>query len=155
MTTQVSNTEALQLLAEHIGVSVDDLKFASEKKYEQKRIERLAAQIQAEKAKEAALLEKAHKQFNDMWQTGQIICRIDGKLIQKPGDICKNGTPDQKEMDHLIMAVKNIHGHLVMNFKGGVTGSPDARRAATLSKRISCSCGRDHQVEVFISSNSE
>ncbi len=154
MTEYISPMESMELISEHLGISLEDLKKASESRQEKARILRLQDQIKAEKAKEAAALEKARKQFNEMWQGGEIIVRCDNKILTKPGDICKNGTPDQKEMDHLVIAVKNVHGHLVMNFKGGVSGSPLARRAATLTRSIPCTCEKgSHQVEVFITSN--
>ena len=148
--TTVPTPEGLSLLAEHLNISLDELKVASEKKYEQKRIERLSAQIQQQKEAEAAALEKARKQFYDAWGAGHILVRCDGKIITKVGTLCKEGTPN---MAPVIRRTMDTRRSLLQSFKGFTGNDPSIRNAATVSKEVNCSCGKSHLIEVFISSN--
>ncbi len=150
MITKVSDGEALQLLAEHIGVSVDDLKKASEDKRESARIARLSAQIEAQKAAEAAALEKARKQFYDAWGAGHVLLRCDGKIITKVGTLCKDGEPN---MAPVIRRVMDSRKKLLTEFKGLTGTDASITRGATVTKMISCTCGKQHEVMIFITSN--
>ena len=149
-TTHVATNEGLQLLAEHLNISLDELKVASEKKYEQKRIERLSAQIQQQKEAEAAALEKQSQQFMQAWENGHILVRCDGKIITKVGTLCKDGEPN---MAPVIRRTMDTRRSLLQSFKGFTGNDASITRGATVSKEVTCTCGKTHNIEVFITSN--
>ena len=145
--TTVSTPEGLSLLAEHIGVSLEDLQKASETKYEAARIERLSQQIEAEREAEARKLERSLKALHEAWQAGHIIVRVDGKILPKPGPICKTGEPDLTKVINLTIGAR---GRLLQQFKS-MNSSDEIQKGATIRRSVPCTCEKDHFVEVFVS----
>jgi len=144
--TAISADQGLQLLAEHLGVSLEDLEIVSQGKREAARLAWMDAQIKAEQAEEARRLDRARTQFLQAWQDGTIVVRIDGKLKSKPCEICKDGELD---MSIAVSQTMNARRKLLQQFNG-MDGVRGAMKAATITKDIACTCGRDHRVEIFV-----
>lgn len=148
--TAITTDESISLLAEHLNIDVKDLKKASEDRREKARMERLAAQIEAEKQAEIRRIEKGRKNLREAWKDGNIFVRIDGKLKSKPCDICTEGTPN---LDGVISQATKIRQRLVNGFKGidGTCGM--GRTAGMIVSDVTCTCGKTHKIEVFITCN--
>lgn len=145
--TTVPTPEGLQLLADHLNIDLNILQQASENKREAARIARLQAQIEAEREAEARKLERSRKALTDAWQAGHIIVRVDGKILSKPGDICKTGEPDLTKVINLTIGAR---GKLLQQFKGLDLNGGEVQKGATIRRTVKCTCGKDHFVEVFI-----
>ena len=137
--------EGLELLSEHIGVDIQDLKRAAEDKREAQRIERLAAQIEAQKEAERIAEEKARTQFIEAWADRFILVKCDNKIM-KPGRLCKDGEPDTAAVISLAM---NWRRKLLQGFKSMDTAGK-VQKGATIRRSVSCTCGKEHFVEIFI-----
>lgn len=143
----ITTDQGMKLLAEHIGVDLETLQKASEDRREAQRITRLEAQILAQKQAEAAALERARKQFMHAWESGHIIVRVDGKILPKPKDICKDGEEDMAPVIHRTMQTRQ---QILNGFHGFNGTDPSILKAATVSKEVTCTCGTSHKVDVFI-----
>ena len=146
-TSHVSTAESTQLLAKYLGVDLDDLQQRELNLREQERIQKLEAQIEAEKARQRAEVDKAHRKFQDAWKDGSAVVRIDGKIIQKPKDICTSGTPNATEIDHLMVGLQRARSRVSNR---GIDGVEGAWPAVCLTRAISCTCGKQHEIMIFI-----
>lgn len=145
--TTVPTPEGLSLLAEHLNVDLNLLQQAAQDKREAARIARLEAQLLAEREAEARKLERSRKSIEEAWEQGHIIVRADGKILTKPGPICKTGEPDLTKVINLTMGAR---GSLLQQFKS-TNYSDEIQKGATIRRTVKCTCGKDHFVEVFVS----
>ena len=137
----------IALLSEYLDISLDDIQKISLDRKEAERLQKIAEQLQREQETAKRILANRKKEFTEAVGAGHIIVTIDGKVTSLK-DICKQGTPD---IDGLALFGMNARGKLLRHFRGE-SGMPNALKAICFERAIPCTCGKTHQVRVFISS---
>ena len=136
------------MLAAHAGVSIPELKRADKIKCDAECMAREAARQAAREAMRAKSFERAHQELIRAWEKGYVLVRADGRILSKPGRICKDaGEPDT--LGALQLAI-SARGNLLREFSS-LDFNGEIRKGATVCRPVPCTCAKgSHYVEIFL-----
>ena len=140
-------TDAARLLAAELGLDIDELREKARLKREAE--EQAAREAEVERARLAQ--EKTHEIEREWLYAGLKSGQIVGIMDEKPTKalVCRSGTFNQQDMNTLAHQAK-VSQKALIGFHG-VNGAPKARMATEIPNlTIRCTCGKDHQVRLFI-----
>lgn len=149
--------DAVQLLSEHLNISLEDLQKLSEERKERERMQRIAEQNRQNEIEDEKRHARERASVLAAWEMGSIIVILDGKIKTKPCDLCTKGTQSEYDLKRLFYTLSEIRNHLINDRSLLSIGCFfQAQRARFTVQEIPCTCDAGkHVLEIFMNRKTE